>query len=166
MKNQEIINRIESQTNELINIGNYFSTEMFNEKTESGKWSIGQVFEHLYLCDKTFKNVLTGPESICHRQTGLHLEHIKSSLSDHTIRFIASDMYSPSDGHQEKHRILQDLSDLRKEILSIIREKDLELICKLTKHPEYGYLTGREWVQIMIYHTDRHLHKILAAQVF
>ncbi|AFU13354.1 MULTISPECIES: DinB family protein [Bacillus cereus group] len=137
------------------------SDAQFNRKPDQDKWSIAQVCHHLVLLDERVITVISSGlkkmDSILNERKEIH-----TIVLDRSIKFIAPEMIEPSIEAFEVPKMVDLLTNARKELmrfLSTIEDESI-LAKKSVMHPALGELLLDQWIELIYLHEQRHIEQI------
>lgn len=135
--------------------------EQLNEEVESGRWTIAQVLEHLYLIEsvvaarieKMLADEKNGPAD--------KQKPIQRTL-DRSHKAEAPAILEPSQGFQSGDVITGKLAESREKLLAIIDSAGDESVLsgKSAQHPVFGTMNLQQWIEFIGLHERRHLQQI------
>lgn len=147
---KEVLSTIENLPDQLLNV-------RISETT----WSIGQVLNHLY---KTEINITNTIEKLI-TQPGQETIEDKplAKTMDRSIKISASPAITPSTQEFTKQEIILDLMNSRQQLLRLIDAipPELDLKKRGFKHPAFGVLSLKQWIEFIGYHEKRHAAQII-----
>ena len=155
----DIFYEIEKTTGELIEIISPLSQEELNEIPFQGSWTAAQVGGHL-LKSYGVVEILNGPLAKTKRRPGEKIEKIKAVFLNFGTKFKSSEMILPSNDVIDKEILLNFLHKRIAQIREVIQTKDLSETCESIAVPGFGVLTRLEWIHLILYHTQRHIHQL------
>lgn len=154
----KITDIIKSQSEQFVTLAHNMSDQSFNLPLSPGKWSLAQIINHLELFDIQVCKILTGLKTRNNRHSKLHISWIIQEQQDYSISYSAHSILLPTVKTEKKDQLIQQFIGKRQNVQTIITYSDLNLICNHLAHCHYGFLTGIEWITLLIKHTERHLH--------
>jgi uncharacterized damage-inducible protein DinB len=129
-----------------------------NEKP-SGKWSIMQVLEHLYLLERLIVHQMS-KVMLSDEETAIEDKPIELII-DRTNKFNAPSYVTPSDEFMTLTTIQEKLLKSRSALEAFLVDADEEKMLKRTiPHPVFGPFHLKQWVEIIGWHEKRHLVQI------
>jgi uncharacterized damage-inducible protein DinB len=129
-----------------------------NEKP-SGKWSLMQVLEHLYLLERL----------IVHQMSKVMLSEVETVIEDKPIqraidrtnKFEAPSYIAPSDDFTTFSTMKEKLDKSRSALEAFLVDADEEKMLKRSfPNPVFGPLNLKQWVEFIGWHEKRHLAQI------
>jgi uncharacterized damage-inducible protein DinB len=129
-----------------------------NEKP-TGKWSIMQVLEHLYLLERLIvhqmsKVMLSDAETVIE-------EKPINQIIDRTFKLVAPSYVTPSTDFITLTTIQEKLLESRSSLDAFLIDADEEKMLKRSiPHPVFGAFHLKQWVEIIGWHEKRHLAQI------
>jgi len=136
-----------------------FDQDQLNAVPEDDGWTAGQVGSHL-LKSYSVAKTLNGNTSITTRPPDQKVNEIRETFRDFDIKMDSPIGVLPSDGPFDHESLLPLLEKRISQIAEVIRTKDLTLTCEDFAIPEYGKFTRLEWINFVIYHTQRHFRQL------
>lgn len=149
----------ESVTTELLNTISAFSEEELNTIPHEGSWTAGQVAQHLNKSYDAYQ-VLFGPVEPTGRKPDEMVEPIKSDFLNFSIKMKSPEFIIPEDKHYERNILIASLDNKRLKILEALQTLDLTMTCTSFNFPDSGALTRWEWINFILFHTQRHLYQL------
>lgn len=153
------MNENEKIRGELLNAVNGLSDEQLNAQSETGRWSIIQVLDHLYLMEraitKSISDKLKSDESIPAVDKPIEL-----TLS-RKMKVQAPPFVTPSESYQTLSEVKEKLSESRKAFVHVVdHAKEIDLEQKSFPHPLFKDLSLKQWILFVGLHEKRHLLQI------
>jgi len=146
-------------SDELIQMISSTSDEQFNEIPFDGSWSVAQVGEHL-LKSYGIVKVLNGQGAETKRLPGKEIVQVKKIFLDFDAKYKSAEALLPTDEPIEKEELLRGLQKRISQINEVIQTKDLTETCIDRPFKGIGDLTRMEWLHVILFHTQRHIHQI------
>jgi hypothetical protein len=129
-----------------------------NEKP-TGKWSIMQVLEHLYLLERLVVHQMS-KVMLSDEETAIEDKPINRVI-DRTNKFEAPSYVTPSDDFTTFTTIEEKLLKSRSALEAFLVDADEEKMLKRSiKNPVLGPLNLKQWVEFIGWHEKRHLAQI------
>ena len=143
----------------LLNAVNGLSDEQLNAQPETGRWSIIQVLDHLYLMEsaitKSISDKLKSDESIPAVD-----KPIEPTLN-RGVKVEAPPFVTPSESYQTLSEVKEKLSESRKAFVHVVdHAKEIDLEQKSFPHPLFKDLSLKQWIPFVGLHEKRHLLQI------
>ncbi|SEN46918.1 DinB superfamily protein [Mucilaginibacter gossypiicola] len=170
MENQTTTHQTDARINLLTvfenTAGNLLSTiALFNEQQinislSADSWSAGQIAEHIFKSDSQLVPVLNGGAKPAERNPAEKVKMIKDLFLDFEAKFKSAPEICPSDGPHQKHQIVELLQTAISEVRDVINSQDLYAISTDLVVPFFGELTRLEWLYLICYHTQKHIHQL------
>lgn len=159
MKN--VINiKIEKTTDELIQLISSTNEDQFNEIPFEGSWSVAQVGDHLLKSYGLVEALSNGTLRKTERLPGTEIEQVKKIFLDFNAKYKSAEGLLPTNERVEKEKLLSALQKRIGEIKEVIQTKDLTETCVGLPFKGIGELTRIEWLYVILYHTQRHIHQM------
>jgi hypothetical protein len=129
-----------------------------NEKP-TGKWSIMQVLEHLYLLEKLIVHQMS---KVMHSDEETVIEDKPiNQIIDRTSKLVAPSYVTPSADFITLTTIQEKLLESRSALDAFLVDADEEKMLKRSiPHPVFGPFHLKQWVEIIGWHEKRHLVQI------
>ena len=156
----EISAGFEKTSDELIQIISSTNEEQFNEIPFEESWTIAQVGEHLLKSYGLVEALNLGPVRHTESLPGKGIETVKKIFLDFDAKYKSAEALLPSDEPIEKEKLLSDLQKRISQIKEVIQTKDLTETCVGLPFKGVGELTRIEWLHVILFHTQRHIHQI------
>ena len=150
---------VQATTDRLLTTLSGFSEERFNTRSSTGRWSAGDIAEHLYILDTRVNKILQQPALPAERPHDQKAGMIESSLLDRNQKYTVPDFIRPSTTEKDQQEIISKLQAERQELIHIVQSIDLTEMVS-TNHIRLGSLTRLEWIYFSIYHTQRHIAQL------
>ena len=161
MKQKEIHIAIDETLSELLDVVSSFNEDQFNLILSKDSWTPGEVAQHLVLSISGFVELMKGPTKATIRKPDEHIETIKTSFLNFSIKFKSPEFVIPERKDYDKEELLRELKSLKTELEEIIESAALDKTCVLFEIPgALGYLTRQEALAFVLYHTQRHIHQL------
>jgi hypothetical protein len=129
-----------------------------NEKP-TGKWSIMQVLEHLYLLEKLIVHQMSKMMN-SDEETVIEDKPI-NQIIDRTSKLVAPSYVTPSADFITLTTIQEKLLESRSALDAFLVDADEEKMLKRSiPHPVFGPFHLKQWVEIIGWHEKRHLVQI------
>ncbi|HEY5461629.1 MAG TPA: DinB family protein [Hanamia sp.] len=155
----EISIEFEKTSDELIRLISSISEEQFNEIPFDGSWTAAQVGDHLLKSYGLIK-VLNGQAVETRRLPVKEIETVKKIFIDFDAKYKSAENLFPTNEPIEKEKLLSELHKRIGQIKEVIQIKDLTETCVGVPFKGIGELTRIEWLYVILYHTQRHIHQI------
>lgn len=136
-----------------------FDNDELNVVPKNNGWSAGQVGHHLLKSYSVIKT-LNGNTAPTTRSPDEKINEIREIFRDFGIKMDSPTGVLPAAGPFEKEALIPSLEKRINQIEEVIRTKDLTLTCEDYAIPEYGKFTRLEWINFVIYHTQRHFRQL------
>ncbi|MGG0789961.1 DinB family protein [Peribacillus simplex] len=153
------MNENEKIREELLNAVNGLSDEQLNAHPETGRWSIVQVLDHLYLMEraitKGISDKLKGDDSNPAVDKPIEL------TLNREVKVQAPPFVIPSESYQSLSEVKEKLSESRKAFVQVVdHAKEIDLELKSFPHPLFKDLSLKQWILFVGLHEKRHLLQI------
>jgi hypothetical protein len=160
--NDQLKEALQQNIENLIKELSRFDGKRFNQRPASGGWTPAQIAEHLLVIERRTINVLSGkreaPEA--GRSPDAHVAAMEARLTDRINKIDAPPALVPSEIPKEKQELTDTLIAARQELVNMVSQQDMHLLLPEFPHRLFGVLTGLEWAQFTILHTNRHIEQL------
>lgn len=134
--------------------------DVFFNRPEENKWSVGEIAEHLYKVERPVISFLKGkkseePSPKPERKKAI----IERAFSDTSKKFTAHGTIVPQKDFTAKDEVINTIKETRDNIAFLITSVDLNYVCLDFPHPLLGEMTGVEWIHFIMLHSDRHINQ-------
>lgn len=157
LMNELLLIALRENTDKLIDVIHRFDYDSFNRQPGEGKWSAGDISEHLLLFDLRMNKILKGATIPAGRDPQQYVSVFQPVLQDRVSTITAPPILIPTEAEKDPALIADQIIAEREKIMKYVEENDMNLLFHETKHRAYGEMTGVEWIQFMVMHTERHL---------
>ena len=147
-------------TNELIQLISSSSEEQFNEIPFEGSWTVAQIGDHLLKSYGLVEALNNDSVRKIERSPGKEVEQVKKIFLDFDAKYKLAEALLPTNEPIEKEKLLSDLQKRISQIKEVIQTKDLTETCVGIPFKGIGELTRMEWLHVILFHTQRHIHQI------
>jgi len=137
-----------------------FNEQQINIVPPHGGWTAGQIAEHDFKSALQLVPVLTGADKPAERDPAEKVKMIKDLFLDFEAKFKSAPNILPSDGPHNKSELIELLQTVIIQVREIINSKDLYAISTDLVVPFFGELTRLEWLYLICYHTQKHIHQL------
>lgn len=156
----EISVEFEKTSDELIQLIVSTNDEQFNEIPFEGRWSVAQVGDHLLKSYGLIEALSDGPVKQTERLPEKEIELVKKIFLDINAKYKSAETLLPTNETIEKEKLLSGLQKRISQIKEVIQTKDLAETCVGLPFKGIGELTRIEWLHVILYHTQRHIHQM------
>ncbi|MEO6845181.1 MAG: DinB family protein, partial [Ginsengibacter sp.] len=132
----------------------------FNEIPFEGSWTVAQVGDHLLKSYGLVEVLNDGPVRKTERLPGKAVEQVKKIFLDFDAKYKSAEALLPTKEPIEKEKLLSDLQKRISQIREVSQTKDLTETCQGLPFKGIGELTRLEWLHVVLYHTQRHIHQM------
>ena len=144
---------------------NKYTEEQFLRKPNHDKWSIGQVYMHLFQSAKFF-HIKQIEQCILRQGTTINGAKTKKGkvvfalgmFLPIRVKVPPSPQYTPVQP-KNKEDVSEKLNQIIIEMKNILQTVEQSPLESKTAHPAFGYLNAREWYQIIPMHFHHHLRQ-------
>jgi uncharacterized damage-inducible protein DinB len=153
------MNENEKIREELLSAVTGLSDEQLNAHPETGRWSIIQVLDHLYLLERAITKGISDKlkSDDCIPAVDKPIEH----TLNREVKVQAPPFVIPSDSFQTLSEVKEKLSESRKAFVQVVdHAKEIDLEQKSFPHPLFKDLSLKQWIPFVGLHEKRHLLQI------
>lgn len=144
---------------ELCGVIEGLTDDQINRVVEEGKWTIGQVLEHLYLTEKNVVRSFSEAQQIT-EDNPVKLRKVRLT-TDRTQKVTAPKFLVPSSEQQNLEQLKEKLKQSRETLERFMKDtSEDDLNGKYMQHPFFEKLTLTQWVAFLAYHEKRHIAQI------
>jgi hypothetical protein len=137
-----------------------FNEQQLNITLSDDSWTAGQIAEHVFKSASQLVPVLNGADKPAERDPAEKVKMIKDLFLDFEAKFKSAPSILPSDGPHNKSEVIELLETVIPEVRGIIGSRDLYAISTDLVVPFFGELTRLEWLYLICYHTQKHIHQL------
>ena len=149
---------LKTNTGSLLQMIAHFPHADWNKRPAEGKWSPGEIADHILLTDNSIHQLFNGPSVVATDRVPLSKEKlIKEVFLDHTRKLKAFGPIIPKEGEKVKESLIREIKQVRGSLNAFLDHATTSELCMSFSHGKFGLLTKFEWIYFMIYHTERHL---------
>ena len=152
--------KFETTINELIQLISSSNEEQLNEIPFEGIWTVAQIGDHLLKSYGLVEVLKNGPVRKTEKLPGKEIEKIEKIFLDFDTKYISAEALMPTNEPIEKEKLLIDLQKRISQIKEVIQTNDLTETCVGLPFKGIGELTRMEWLHVIIFHTQRHIHQM------
>ncbi len=150
---------LKKSTRELLTTISNFPEEYFNTHAKEGRWTAGQIAEHLIKVETGTVHFFTGETEPTDRDPLQKISKVKERLLNDDLRMNANEPIIPDDKPKDKESVLKKLQDIRQRLISLVEIEDLTELISSFAHPLFGPMTRVEWIYFNILHSRRHIRQ-------
>ena len=155
------INDLEQNTNNLLETVKEYSIEKLTTKTGT-KWSILEVLEHVYITDKVIYTIVSRPSDKVSKTQEIigqnKLETILVGQRDKNLK--SPDLLHPKGNFKNLAEFNSAFIILRDSIKNDLVTEKLKMDNRIHNHFLLGEMTIIDWLNFILFHTERHLKQI------
>lgn len=130
------------------------------DNRNDGRWSAGQIFEHLIKVQVGMIRIFSGPSEKAERSASDKVVLIRQVFDNDEVKLTAGGPVAADDSPKNKDRIHKKLVKNRDELLELLSNIHLENECTGFSHARFGIMTPIEWVHFEDSHSARHLRQV------
>lgn len=150
----------ETTASSLLNTLSSFKQEQINIKITGDSWTAGQVAEHVFKSAVGIPPMFAGTTQPPQRNPTEKEQTLKDIFLDFNAKYKSAPNIIPSNGPHKKAEVTAALEAVIPQIKEIIDTQDLFALCTDVEVPMLGQLTRLEWLYLVCYHTQRHIHQL------
>lgn len=133
--------------------------EQIDRKPVQG-WSAGQATEHIIKASSGMTGLFNGPAEPAQRPSDAQIQPLRELFLDRSIKMQSPDFILPTDDAHPKAEMIDTLKGISTELEGLADTMDLDLICSVPEFPGFGLLSRREWLNFVLFHTQRHTEQV------
>lgn len=145
--------------NDLTGLLSGLSQEQIDRQPISG-WSAGQATEHIIKAASGLSGLFNGPTAKAQRPPDAQVKPLRDLFLNREIKMQSPDFILPTDDTHPREQMIGTLDAIRSEMDQLAGNMDLDVICEQEEFPTFGYLSRREWLNFVLFHTQRHTAQI------
>lgn len=150
---------LDEKRNELLTFVDEIPEEEALVKPESGRWSILEVLEHLYLMEQLIVHQITQTLKQGDTQQASEKPIHRSTNRDYKVE--APESVRPKGEFTTLDEAKEGLKKSREATLFLIHNKDVETLRnRVFPHPSFGDMNLEQWIEFIGWHELRHLDQI------
>ena len=155
------IKKLEDNTKRLLDKVDSLNSDIIFSEIQEG-WNINEVLEHIYLTDKAIIYFISQPSDQISNDDEIvgegKLKRVVAEKREYKIQ--SPEFLKPKGEFKSIEQFKDVFSDLRSSIITDIKNGKLKIDNRIHKHFVLGDMTILDWLNFIVYHTDRHLHQI------
>lgn len=156
---KEILKEWIETSEQLLELISAAGEKELNEIPFPQSWTAAQVGEHL-LKSYGIVEILKSSQTKTERPADEKVEQLKGFFLNFNLKAKTAAAILPSNDFIDKENLISSLKKRIAEIKEVIQTKDLSEICETVTLPVFGALTRAEWLHLIVYHTQRHIHQV------
>jgi hypothetical protein len=134
--------------------------EQINIKPTETSWTAGQVAEHVFKSAVGIPPLFAGNTEAVQRDPAEKEQSLKDIFLDFNARYKSAPNIVPSNGPHKKAEVVAAVESVIPQIKEAIDTQDLFALCTDVEVPMLGKMTKLEWLYLVCYHTQRHVHQL------
>lgn len=161
MTNSDAIEKLEDNLNDILIVANNCPLSC-HEKKQDGRWSILEIFEHIYLTEKIVHKLLL-KEAIKENEYEEILGRAKLKkmlVNGRSYKIIAPAYLTPLGSFENLNLFFNEFSRERNTLIQDVRLGKIVMDNRVHNHPVLGDMTMSDWINFLIYHSIRHLEQV------
>lgn len=158
---EKYIHKLDQNTHKLLEKVKEYSIEKLKEKRES-EWSILEILEHIYFTDKVVYSLVSKPsEKESDAKELFGQKKLATILIDQRDKKIQSPDFLYPKGHfKNLSHFNSEFIDLRNSLKNDLITEKVKIDNRIQNHPLLGEMTITDWLNFILFHTERHLQQI------
>ena len=148
-----LVNDINKTIDDLVEVILNTDDKHLDAAVTENSWSVGQVVEHIIICGSGIPDTKTEAAS---RPPDEKVPILKDIFLNMNEKYKADPSLSPRSNRHDKNELSMQVDRMRANLIQIVKEKDLSLLCLDMEFPSIGFLTRYEWIRFILFHTQRH----------
>ena len=158
---EKYVNRLQQNTNILLETVEGYPIEYLTKK-EPSEWSVLEILEHIYLADKVIHRIVSTPsDNAFANKEILGRQKLETILVGHQyVKVQSPDILQPKGRFKNLAEFNLAFSSLRATIQNDLVTKKIVVDNRIHNHPMLGEMTILDWLNFILYHTERHLKQI------
>lgn len=157
---EEIRTELKDSTRQLLSTVQAVPEADFNRQPAKGRWSAGQIAEHLIRVEVGTLRFFTGANRAPGRDPEAKVEELRRKLLNREQKLTAYGPIVPDDRPKQKQAVLAKLQDTRQRLTGLIELEDMSRVLTDFDHPLFGPLSRAEWIWFIIFHSARHRQQL------
>ena len=147
----------EVNTQNLLDWADGLRADQFELRPSSGKWSVLEVLEHLFIVEKGAAKLSRPDAEPVERDLEKSRNRMTRGMADLNQPFAGGSAIDPKGRFADYAEWRAAYVANRAELVQLGNEKGWDGLCMAFPHPFFGNLTRAEWVIFSGIHTNRHL---------
>lgn len=160
LMNEALTLALRANTDQLLKELSRFDYPKFNQKPTDGGWTGGEIAEHLLLFDIRLNSILSDQTEASLRDPQEKIEEMDNRMSDRKNTIEAPAFLIPSTTSKDPAAMMDKIIVSRNQLIQATRNRELSLLLPNTPHRFFGVLSGIEWINFLIHHTNRHIKQL------
>ncbi|HET6512343.1 MAG TPA: DinB family protein [Candidatus Kapabacteria bacterium] len=156
MNTEQLLSRFDTAISTMISMLSSLNEEELNQPEATGKWSAGQVGQHIRMSTNGFPQLLRSPGVKVDRAADEKVPQIEDIFLNYQTKFSAPDFIVPEDRRYTSKELIDALESMRNESIVAAKEIDLSDGTIGFELPGLGQFTKYEWIAFAAIHTTRH----------
>lgn len=150
---QALLQEINNTVDNVLEILHSTNDNDLDKKPFEDSWSIGETIEHIIICGSGIPDRKTEASS---RPMDEKIQVLKDIFLNMNLKAKAGPSLSPRESQHDKTNLINKVNNIRKVLTDTVNQKELDLLCLDMEFPQVGFLTRYEWVNFILFHTQRH----------
>lgn len=160
LNKQQLLSSYDETISELVKLLSTFDQETLNIVPFEGSWTAGQVGEHLLKSGIVITQILKGNKQRTERPIDANEKQLESIFLDFSNQTKAAEAVMPSEDPKEKKNLIAGIKTQMEAIRRLAEASDLSLTYTDFPFPNLGEMTFWEWINMINFHTKRHIYQI------
>jgi len=137
-----------------------FTDERFNAMPSIGKWTAGQVVDHILKSVGGLEGLMKGNTIKSERAFDEQVKILHDTFLDFTVKFESPEFVRPSNPPHDRQKLLKSANEIYSRLANFTATEDLSLLCTDFTLPLSPPMTRFEWAYFGLVHTQRHLRQL------
>ena len=134
--------------------------EKLYNKEIPGKWSPGQIVEHIIIGNSGLKEFLTATPGNADNTYDSNIDGIRNLMLNNEVKYTSPDFLLPPYKNYNKEAHKEILMNVKTEINDCILTLDFHAICGSAEMPPFGFMSYYEWINFSVFHILRHTRQL------
>ena len=162
----DVVQRLRASRERLRAVVRDVSPAAWAARPEDGRWTAGEILEHLALTEWSVVEfvrgtLLTWPRAACQLAHTPDAEVLRAA-TDRTVRMEAPERLLPSGRWSRPGVMCASIDAARDAALELAAASGEALRARFAPHPQLGLLDGAQWLLFLAGHTERHAAQLQA----
>ena len=133
---------------------------------DADSWSVLEILEHIYLTDKIIFTLISTPtDHLWEGREIIGIENLEKLVIGKNIQKVAApEVVYPKGSIQSIDAFKSVFLVQREQLQTNLESGKIIVDNRIFKHPYLGKMTIEDWLNLMVFHTSRHIQQIEAKQ--
>jgi uncharacterized damage-inducible protein DinB len=159
---EQLAQEWDTDTAQLIAWADRLTPAQLAQRPAADKWSVLEVFEHMFVVEKGAARLLGAPAEPTERDLEKSRRRMARGLSDLNVKYAGGSQIDPRGRFQSYAEWRAAFIANREAMLHSAQELGLDGLCAGFPHPYFGHLTRAEWIIFSMLHGQRHHAQLVA----